>query len=77
MTSVNFDELENEALRLPVEKRARLADRLIRSLDDSSEEDVAQAWRDEALKRDRDLEVHPDQARPSDEVLRRLRKLVD
>ena len=77
MISVNFDELETEALRLPVEARARLADRLLKSLDDLSEEEAAVLWNDEAAARDRDLDAHPEHAVPADEVLRRLRKLVE
>jgi|RhiMethySRZTD1v2_1073278.scaffolds.fasta_scaffold41858_5 hypothetical protein len=73
MANVNFEELETAALRLPVEARARLADRLIKSLDDLTQDEVAALWDGEAAARDRDLDAHPDHAVPAEEVLRRLR----
>ena len=51
---MTIDQLENEALKLPQRERARLARRLISSLDEDIE--VEQAWYDEAERRLAELE---------------------
>jgi putative addiction module component (TIGR02574 family) len=45
-----------EILRLPPEERARLATELIRSLDDQSDADAAQAWEAEIERRAAEVE---------------------
>jgi putative addiction module component (TIGR02574 family) len=44
-------DLANRALQLPARQRARLAKRLLRSLDDAGEPDVLDAWVQEAERR--------------------------
>ena len=44
-------ELLNEALKLPTEARAALADSLLDSLDEQVDEDAEQAWRQEIQQR--------------------------
>ena len=44
-------ELLNEALKLPIEARAALADSLLDSLDVEIDEDAEQAWRHEIQQR--------------------------
>lgn len=44
-------QIEQEALHLPVKDRARLANRLLESLDDVSESDAEQLWLEEARRR--------------------------
>ena len=51
---MTIDQLEKEALGLPQHERARLAQRLISSLDEDAE--VEQAWYDEAERRLAELE---------------------
>lgn len=46
---MTIDQLERALLKLPAHERARLAERLISSLDEESE--VEQAWYDEAERR--------------------------
>lgn len=46
-----LDELEAEALSLPVADRARLVSRLLASLDEQVDEDVDLAWIEEAGRR--------------------------
>jgi hypothetical protein len=56
--SWTLEQIEVEALRLPEESRARLAARLMRSLrpgSGPSDENVAQAWVEEAERRDREM----------------------
>ena len=50
---MTVDQLESAALQLPASERARLAERLIASLDEDAE--VEQEWLLEAERRDREL----------------------
>lgn len=47
---MSLQEIEAQALRLPLEQRAALAQHLIASLDEAG--DAEQAWADEAAARD-------------------------
>ena len=55
MTSMRSDELRSAALALSREERAKLAQDLIRSLDDSRDEDVDAAWVQEITRRAREI----------------------
>jgi putative addiction module component (TIGR02574 family) len=46
-----------DALALPANDRARVAQALLRSLDEGDEEDAADAWRDELQRRLDDLDA--------------------
>lgn len=50
MKRINPD-IENQAIGLPQEDRARLALALIESLDQGKDEDVAELWLDESERR--------------------------
>jgi hypothetical protein len=65
---MNVDELELAALGLDVKSRARLAERLLVSLDELSEEEAAQAWAAEAQRRDADMDADSESGRPAAEV---------
>ncbi len=49
---MSTEELEQEALKLTPRDRARLAERLLHSLETLSEEENAQLWTEEAARRD-------------------------
>jgi hypothetical protein len=49
---VSTEELEQEALKLTPRDRARLAERLLDSLESLSDEENAQLWAEEAARRD-------------------------
>jgi putative addiction module component (TIGR02574 family) len=70
---VNLTELEAEALKLDPASRARLAERLLESLETLSEQENQQVWLDEAARRDADLEADPSKGRPVEEVFRDAR----
>jgi putative addiction module component (TIGR02574 family) len=70
---VNLTELEAEALKLDPANRARLAERLLESLETLSEQENQQVWLDEAARRDADLEADPSKGRPAEEVFRDAR----
>jgi broad specificity phosphatase PhoE len=70
---MTLTELENEALRLDPRSRARLAERLLGSLDDLTEAEIEALWLDEAERRERAWEAGEVRGMPADEVLRELR----
>ena len=64
-------DVEAEALKLPSHERARLAEVLIASLDE--EDEVAEAWADEAERRYEELRSGKVQGIPADEVFAKIR----
>jgi len=73
MRAMSIDDLEAEALKLDPHQRARLAGKLLESLEELSEEENERLWAEEAQRRDADLDANPENARPADEVLREAR----
>ena len=70
METMNVDELEAQALKLDHKSRARLAERLLVSLDELSEQDSEQLWAAEAQRRDAQMDADPGSSRPADDVFR-------
>jgi putative addiction module component (TIGR02574 family) len=70
---MKLTELENEALRLDPRSRARLAERLLGSLDDLAESEIEELWLDEAERREREWDAGEVVGIPADQVLRELR----
>jgi len=48
---MNAETLEETALQLPASERAELARKLLLSLEEQSEEEIAEAWHAEAARR--------------------------
>lgn len=71
---MTVDQLEQEALSLPAEQRARLAERLIASLD--AEAEIEKAWLAEAKRRDAELDSGAVNAIPMEDALASARKLL-
>ena len=72
-----LDDIEAEALRLPEEDRARLFERLLLSFEDiPQDEGIAQAWAEEAARRDRAMESGEEAGIPAEEVFKRLRSTL-
>jgi hypothetical protein len=69
---MDVQQIEAEALRLDLESRARLADRLYLSLDGLSEEDWTQLWAAEAARRHAEMDANADLGTPADEVFEGL-----
>ena len=65
---MNIDELETQALNLDVRERARLAAKLLSSLDVLSDQENERLWAEEAERRDREIENSTEEARPALEV---------
>lgn len=68
--------VEHEALSLPQEDRAKLAQKLLLSLDSLSEEELKQTWLIEADRRARELDNRDVEPIPADEVRRKARSLL-
>jgi broad specificity phosphatase PhoE len=70
---MSIEELEAEALKLDPAARARLAERLLESLEDLSDEENARIWAEEARRRDEEWDANPGAGKPAEEVHRDLR----
>ena len=70
ITLMSIDELETEALKLKPEARARLAERLLDSLEDLSDEENARLWAEEAARRSAAWDASPGAGRPAEAVFR-------
>jgi putative addiction module component (TIGR02574 family) len=69
-------DLETKILELSPKDRARLAQRLLESLEALSEEEIATLWLEEADRRDQALDEDPSRAIPGEDVLREARALL-
>ena len=69
-------EFEAQALKLPPSDRAALAEHLIASLDELSNEQNEQLWLDEAERRYREYKSGTISARPAEDVLRDARAAI-
>lgn len=62
-----------EALKLPANERAEVAEQLLASLDEAPDTDVEQAWQEEVQRRLKQVERGEVKTIPWEEVQRRLR----
>lgn len=72
--SMSIEQLAEEALALPIEARALLADRLAESLDPADDEQFRKLWAAEALRRRDEVREGRVQTIPGDEALARVRQ---
>jgi hypothetical protein len=70
---MSIEEIEAEALKLDPKARARLAGKLLESLETLSEKEATQVWAQEAQRRDAELDADPGAARQADDVFRTAR----
>ncbi len=73
---MSIEELEAAALKLEPKARARLAERLLDSLENLSPEENARIWAEEAQRRAEALESVSLSSRSADEVFREARTRV-
>ncbi len=69
-------QIERELLKLDARSRAKLAKRLLHSLDELSEVENERLWAREALRRHEDLRKGEAKTLPMDEVFRQARARV-
>jgi len=73
---MSIEELEAAALKLEPKARARLAERLLDSLENLSPEENARIWAEEAQRRIEALESGSLSSRSADEVFREARARI-
>ena len=64
------EQIEAATLKLDAKRRARLAERLLSSLETLSDAENARLWAEEAQRRDDELNEQPELARPAEDVFR-------
>ena len=74
--SMTVEQIAEEALSLPSEARALLADRLVESLDPAEDGYIHQLWATEALRRRDDVRSGRIETIPGGEALARVRHAV-
>jgi hypothetical protein len=70
---MSIQELEAEALKLDPKSRARLAEKLLASLENLSEEENARLWVEEAERRAVEMDTQPDVSTSAKDVFREAR----
>ncbi len=70
---MSIQELEAEALKLDPKSRARLAGKLLASLENLSEEENTRLWVEEAERRAMEMDTQPDVSASAKDVFREAR----
>ena len=70
---MSIEEIEAEALKLDPKARARLAEKLLESLEALSDQENERLWAEEAERRDADWDSTPGTARAAADVFRDAR----
>ena len=73
---MNTETIRREALSLPVEERAELAEQLLSSLDALSEVEIEQLWLREAARRAHEIDQGLTKRVPADDVSRQAQALL-
>ncbi|MHB8883035.1 MAG: addiction module protein [Thermodesulfovibrionales bacterium] len=74
--SLTVEQIAEEALSLPSEARALLADRLVESLDPAEDGYIHQLWAAEACRRRDDVRTGRVQTIPGDVALEQVRQSI-
>lgn len=75
--SISFEQLKQEAAKLPEAQRAELALEMLRSLDeedDFASEEIERAWLDEIARRSAEIDRGEAIMIPGDEAIARIRQ---
>lgn len=73
---MTIEQVETEALKLEPKARAELAEKLLRSLDDLSQEEIERLWAEEAVRRDAELDAGTASMREAEDVFREARTRI-
>lgn len=73
---MNLKTLQHDALNLPPEDRAKLAETLLESLDTLPAAEIEHSWLDEAERRAREIDDGTVSLVPGEEVSRKARVLL-
>lgn len=72
----DFKEIEHSALELDKKRRAELAKRLIKSLDEEIDSDIEQSWIDEVTRRKEEIKSGKVFPLSGEEVHKEARKIL-
>jgi putative addiction module component (TIGR02574 family) len=72
----DLDEILKEALSLGLRDRAKLAEKLLASLDTLSEEEADRLWADEAERRLKEYRAGRMRAIPADDVAQKAQRIM-
>lgn len=75
--ATTFEQLAKQAMTLPSESRAKLADLLVESLEGDDLGRIEQLWLAEAKRRRDEVRSHTVKTVAGEEALRKVRDLVD
>jgi hypothetical protein len=70
---MTIKQVEIEALKLNAQARAELAEKLLKSLEELSDEEIEKLWVEEAVRRDADLDSGTASMRDADDVFKDAR----
>ena len=70
------EQVENEALKLKPQARAELAEKLLKSLEDLSDEEIERLWAEEAVRRNAELDDGTASMRDAEDVFRDARARI-
>lgn len=73
---MNTETIEDTALHLPPQQRAELAHKLLLSLEEQNESEIAEAWRVEALRRAAEIDSGQADTVSAEEVSAAARALL-
>ena len=73
---MNTESIEQTVLQLPVHQRAELARKLLQSLEDQDQDEIAQSWNAVATRRAAELDSGRADVVPAEEVNRAARALL-
>ena len=70
---MNVQNIEKELMELDIKSRAKLASKLLKSLENLSESEIENLWVEEALLRDEELNKGLSKSKSADKVFRDAR----
>jgi putative addiction module component (TIGR02574 family) len=73
---MNSEQLETEVMKLSIEERAKLAERILLSLDAPSDEENLQLWVQEAQRRLKNLQEGKTKTVPAEHVFLKARTAI-
>ena len=71
---MSIEEVTQAAMLLDIRERAKLAQKLLSSLECLAQEEIEALWVEEAERRSREMDRLADPGTPAEEVLRNLRQ---
>lgn len=73
---LTFDQITEEAIKLPPASRALLADKLVQSLEAEDTDEIQRLWSAEAIRRRDEIRSGQVQAIPGEQVIEEVCRLV-